>query len=71
MPEFEMGQRVRVREEGGAPGLQPDKRFLGKEGTVQYSTGIPLEGDPLTFYSVEFDSGEVELINPRWLESVE
>ncbi len=71
MPDFEPGQRVRVRENGGASALQPDKRFQGKEGTVQYSTGIPLEGDPLTFYSVELDRGEVELINPRWLESVE
>ena len=67
MPHFEIGQRVKVREKGGAPALQPDKRFLGKQGTVRYSTGIPLED--LTFYSVEFDSGEVELINPRWLEA--
>ena len=30
MPEFVMGQRVRVREDGGDLRVQPDKALLGK-----------------------------------------
>ena len=56
MPEFQPGQRVRVRKEGGDSDTQPDKSVLGKEGTIQYGTGN-LEGGPPTFYFVEFDSG--------------
>ncbi len=70
MPDFEMGQRVRVREEGGAPGTQPDMRFLGREGTIQSSTGN-LEGGPPTFYFVEFDRPppwKVMAISADWLE---
>ncbi len=39
MPEFQEGQRVRVRDEGGAPATQPDLGFLGKEGTVHMAQG--------------------------------
>ena len=64
MSEFQPDQRVRVREEGGDPGSKPDRRFLGKEGIIQYGTGnleVP------TFYIVEFDR-EVFAISPDWLE---
>ncbi len=71
MAEFQPGQRVRVREEGGARSSQPDGRFLGKEGTIQYGTGN-LEGGSPTFYFVEFDSSplmdKVMAISPDWLE---
>ena len=67
MPAFHPGQRVRVREEGGARSSQPDGRFLGKEGTIQYGTGI-LEGGPPTFYFVKFDSMQVMAISADWLE---
>ncbi len=71
MPEFQAGQRVRVREEGGAPGTQPDMRFLGKEGAIQSGTGN-LDGGPPTFYFVEFDrppaGQKVMAISPDWLE---
>lgn len=66
--EFQPGQSVRVREDGGG-GCQPDKRWLGKEGTIRYSVGTPLEGGLLSFYSVEFDGGAVESISHDWLES--
>ena len=36
--EFQAHQRVRVREDGGDPSVQPATRFLGKEGTIQYGT---------------------------------
>ena len=65
MPEFQPGQRVKVREGGGAPSSLPDMRFLGQEGTiqsVQYGTGTLLEALP-TFYHVEFDS-------VRWMDKV-
>ena len=68
MSEFQSGQRVRVRKKGGYTRLRPDRRFLGKEGTILDSTGIPLEDGPLTFYYVEFDREEVEPISPDWLE---
>lgn len=72
MPEFQPRQPVRIREEGGAPSSQPDKRWLGREGFIQYSPWTPLEGSPPTFfYFVEFDSGEVEPISPDWIESLE
>lgn len=71
MPEFQEGQRVRVREDGGSPATQPASGFLGKEGTVQYGTGN-LEGGAPTFYFVEFDSApfldKVMAISPAWLE---
>ncbi len=69
MPELQPGQRirVRVREEGGAPGTQPDMKFRGKEGTIQSGTGN-LDGGPPTFYFVEFDSKQVMAISPDWLE---
>ena len=70
MPEFQEGQRVRVREGGGDPATQPDSGFLGKEGTVQYGTGN-LEGGAPTFYFVEFDMPrrhKVMAISPDWLE---
>ena len=65
--EFQPHQRVRVREESGG-GPQPDKRWVGKEGTIRYSIGSPLEGGLLSFYFVEFDGGEVESMSHDWLE---
>ncbi len=69
--EFQPGQRVRVREEGGARRSQPDGRFLGKEGTIQCGTGN-LEGGLPTFYLVEFDKAKwrdkVMAISADWLE---
>ena len=66
MPEFQPGQRVRVRVEGGDSGSRPDKKFIGKEGTIQYGTGNP--DGPSTFYIVEFDIGEAFAISADWLE---
>ncbi len=66
--EFQPHQRVRIRE-GSGGGSQHDKRWSGKEGTIRYSTGTPLEGGLLSFYVVEFDSGEVESVSHDWLES--
>ncbi len=72
MPEFQPGPRVRVREEGGPPGTQPDMRFLGKEGTIQSGTGT-VDGGPPTFYFVEFDRApareKVMAISTDWLAS--
>ena len=69
--EFQPGQRVRVREEGGAPSSEPPKRWLGKEGTIQYGTGRPVEAGPPTFYFVEFDRApfldNVMAISADWL----
>ena len=71
MPEFQEGQRVRVLEEGGDPSVHPDRKWLGKEGTIQYGTGTLHRGAP-TFYFVEFDSepflDNVMAISPDWLE---
>ena len=71
MPEFQPGERVRVREEGEEPRVHPDKKWLGKEGTIQYGTGNLHRGPP-TFYFVEFDSSplmdKVMAISPDWLE---
>ena len=74
IPEFQPGQRVKVREEGGAPSSLPDTRFLGQEGTIQsiqYGTGTLPEGLP-TFYHVEFDSvwrmDKVRAISADWIE---
>ena len=68
MREFQEGQRFRVRDEGGDPTSQPDKRWLGKDGIllrwVQEDMG---SGRPLSFW-VEFDNGEVDAISPDWLE---
>ena len=61
MSEFQPGQRVRVLEEGGDPkeggdpSVHPDRKLLGKEGTIQCGTGDLHRGPP-TFYFVEFDS---------------
>ena len=67
---FQPGQRVRVREEGWPLRSVPDKRWLGREGTIQYGTGN-LEGSPPTFYFVEFDSSpfldNVMAISADWL----
>ena len=67
MSEFQPKQRVRVREEGGGDSSRPDKRFIGKEGVIQYGTG---NLEVHTFYIVEFDH-EVFAISPDWLESAE
>ena len=67
--EFQPGQRVRVREEGGASISVPDARWLGKEGTIQHGTGN--QGGPPTFYFVEFETGpfldKVMAISADWL----
>ena len=70
-PEFQPGQRVRVREQGGAPSTRPEQRWLGKEGSIRYDIVRPLVGvAPLpSIYFVEFDSGEVKSFTPDWLES--
>ncbi len=58
MTEFQEGQRVRVREEGGDPRLHPDKTTLN--------------GGPPSFYFAEFNSwpflDKVMAIRPDWLE---
>ena len=71
IPEFQPGQRVKVREEsreGSAPPIQ----WLGKEGTIQYGTARQTEEGPPTFYVVEFDtsphSDNVFAISSDWLE---
>ena len=70
IPEFQPGQRVRVRE-AGMGGPPPDKRWRGKEGTIQYGTGNLNRGLP-TFYFVEFESSpildKVFAISRDWLE---
>lgn len=69
MPEFQMGQRVRVREEGGDADSQPEKRLLGKEGTIGLAAQVPTRrGDPPIAYYVDFDNGESLLINASCLE---
>ncbi len=69
--EFEPGQRVRVRQEGGDDSSRPDRKFRGKEGTIQSGTGN-LDGGLPTFYFVEFDraraSEKVMAISADWLE---
>ncbi len=68
MPEFVEDQRVRVREEGGAPSSQPDKCLLGKEGTIFAAAQREIgSGRPISYW-VEFDNGVVEAISPDWLE---
>ena len=65
-----MDQLVRVRENGGDPKTQPDLKYQGREGTIQYGTGN-LDGGPPTFYFVEFDrptGHKVMAISPDWLE---
>ena len=69
MPEFQPDQRVRVREEGGDLSSRPDRRFLGKEGTIEYPQG-PWRAVSPTFYFVEFGK-EVFAISADWLESAE
>ena len=68
---FRPGQRVRVREEGGDPRSEPDQRWLGHEGTIQYGTGRPVDAGSPTFYFVEFDSSPVKdkvmAISADWL----
>ena len=68
MPEFQPGQRVRVREEGGNPTYPPDKSLLGKEATIKYGTAT-WEAGPANAYWVEFDGGEVFAITGDWLAS--
>ncbi len=68
MPEFQPRQPVRVREEGGARGSQPDGRWLGKEGTIRSGTGEPGGRSRYFLYFVEFDSEEVRAISADWLE---
>ncbi len=68
IPEFQPGQPVKVREEGGAPGSQPDQSLLGKEGTIQSVTGNTHRG-PHGFYFVKFDDTVAMFaISPDWLE---
>ena len=65
--EFQPGQGVKVREEGGDPNSHSDQSVLGKQGIIWYGTGS--EDSRLTItYFVELDSGEVESISPDWLE---
>ncbi len=64
--EFQEGQRVRVRQEGGNPATRPDRR-LGQLGIARYGTGSDHRGRTILYY-VEFDGGEVEPISPDWLE---
>ena len=66
MPEFQPGDRVRVREEGGDARFPPDKRWLGKEGTIEYGAGVGRDRHFL--YFVEFDSETVRPISGDWLE---
>ena len=67
MSEFQPGQRVRVREEGGDSDTQPDTSLFGKEGTIWHGTGS--EDSGLTIhYFVELDGEQVEVISPDWLE---
>ena len=66
MPEFQEGQRVRVREEGGASPTRPDKR-LGQVGTIQSTAQRDVgSGRPISYW-VEFDSEVVEAIGTDWL----
>ena len=66
MPEFQAGQRVRVREAGGEE-EQPDQSLLGKEGTIQSVTGNTHRA-PSGFYFVKFDDSVVIFaISPDWL----
>ena len=67
--EFQPDQCVRVREEGGDPSSRPDKKLLGKEGTIEYPTGTLERGLP-TSYLVEIGR-EVFAISADWLESAE
>ena len=71
---FQPGQRGRVRRDGWSLRFEPDKRWLGREGTIQYGTGRPVEAGPPTFYIVEFDSSpvmdKVMAISADWLEPV-
>jgi len=66
MPEFQPDQPVRVRDEGGDPDSQPEKRLLGKEGTIERGT-VSVEAGA-TAYFVGFESGEVRVISGDWLE---
>ena len=67
--EFQPGQRVRVREAGGG-NSPPERRWLGKEGTIRYGTVTPVVGvAPMpSIYFVEFHTGDVESFTPDWLE---
>ena len=67
VPEFQPGQLVRVRTEGGDASSQPDTSLLGKDGTVWYGAGSE-DSDLTMLYFVELDNGEVEVISPDWLE---
>ena len=67
MSEFQPGQRVRVRDEGGDFSYPPDKSLLGKEATIKYGTAT-WEAGPANAYWVEFDDGEVFVIAGDWIE---
>lgn len=67
MQEFAEGQSVRVLEEGGTPGTQPDRSLLGKEGTIQSVMGNTHRGRR-GFYFVKFDGAVMFAISPDWLE---
>ena len=63
-----MPQPVTVRDEGGDPTFQPDKRWLGKDGILlRWSQQDMGNGRPI-FYWVEFNNGQVEAISSDWLE---
>ncbi len=67
--EFQEGQRVRVREDGGAPPTRPDKR-LGQVGTIQSTAQRDMgSGRPISYW-VEFRHGMIEPISPEWLEAM-
>ncbi len=67
MPKFQPGQRVKVREGGGAPSSLPDKSLLGKEATIKYGTAT-WEAGPANAYWVEFDGGDVFAMTGDWIE---
>ena len=68
MPEFQSGQSVRVREDGGDPSSPPDKTLLGKKGTIQVGTGEPRGRGRHFLYLVLFDNEEVRAISGDRLE---
>ena len=67
IPEFEMGQTVRVRQDGGDPRVQPDMALRGKEGTI---SAAPVRNGraPVMAYFVEFGTGDAHMIGATWLE---
>ena len=63
IPDFEMGQRVKVREERRGTKSRPELRLLGKEGTIAL-----VQVEPFFAYVVKFENGERVRISPDWLE---